>query len=417
VNTRFAEDDTPERATKRRRVSAHANRPTVRVTPTQFDQLNYNFIGHFEGYVLYWNERATSFGMVARASGPSGGILTGLDDDHAAARHAINLVFDGREITGYIKVKGVQRTHYQLKAPGFDPANPGLTPWAQLDFAKRREGSGRWYSVRRPAYCTLRVANQANPSDTYLPVVVFHAPSSEGAGAFAGTDRCGMSRQLYQAQDRNDQWTTANRTVVGGDFNVSTQHEYEYVYRTFTAPLGAADNRGAGCTQFVPSRTGTADADLSKSIVRVTKPDPQGGGYRNLIQILPPQGHIDSNDLYRSLAVDNIFTRGFSAADPPKTDYQVYNLPAELQINQSAAATLAKAALHQFIKNETKDLARDPQGNPVWYGTAPFYRNILDYPQLMAQLKARHFTSPRRTAEFTNTFLSDHMPLIVKVTT
>jgi hypothetical protein len=417
LNTRFIEDDTPEQRAKRRRVSVYEDRESARITPTRFDQLDYSSTGHYEGYVILWNEDSTAFDIVSRASGPSGGVNTGLNGNHAAAKHVINLVYEGREIKGWIARQGVHATHYQLSASGFDPAHPGNTDWAKLDFSQRMEASGRWYAVRRAAYCTVSVANQASAADRYLPIMVFHAPSSEGSGAFGGTDRCGMSRQMYQTQQANNQWTTANRVVVGGDYNVSTQHEYEYVYATFTAALGAGDNAGAGCTQFVPSRTGTADADLSKSIVRVTKPDPQGGGYRNLIQILPPQGQNDSNGLYRSLAVDNIFTRGFSAAVPPKTNYQVYNLQVELQTYHSAVATLAKAALYNFIRNQTNGMARDADGNPVWFGTALFYTNILNYPQMMAQLNARQFTSPRRTAEFTNTFLSDHMPLIVAVTT
>ncbi len=417
LNTRFAEDDTPEEKLKRRKVSVFQDREAARRTPTQFDELAYTTTGHYEGYVILWNRSSAAFDMLIRNAGPSGGVVTGLNGDHAAAYHAINLVFEGRAVTGWVPRALVHSQHYQLSASGYDPANPGNTDWAHLDFSQRLLASGRWYEVRRPAYCTLEIANQVGDAAKYLPIVVFHAPSAEGSGAFGGTDRCGLSRPMYQAQRLDGQWVNANRVVVGGDYNVSTQHEYNYVYTTFTADRGADDDTGAGCAQFVPSRSGTGQEDLSKSIVRVTQPSPLGGGYRNLIQIEPALGHIDSNDLYRSFAVDNIFTRGFSAAVAPLANYEVYNLQVQLQTSQSAVVTLSKAAFYNFIQQETRTLARDGTGNPLSFGTVLFYTNILDYPQMMAQLNGRQFTSPRRTAEFTNTFLSDHMPLIVSVTT
>jgi hypothetical protein len=419
LTTRFEEDDPPN-ARKKRKTADYGTREDKRRMPTKFNELAYTMTGHNEGYVIFWNEDSTSFDIVSRNSGPSGGVNTGLNGDHAKAKHAINLVYTGRQIEGWVQTQGVQRAHWQLAASGYSPTNPGNTDWALLDFCERSLTVGHWYAVRRPAYCVLSVANQGSDSARYLPIVVFHAPSAEASGAFGGTDRCGLSLQIYEAlppEGGGDDWVTANRVVIGGDFNVSSQHEYSYVFETFTSNRGANNNSGAGCTQFVPSREDEIDDYLSKSIVRVTKPSPDGGGYRNMIQILPGTGGTDSNELYRSLAVDNIFTRGFSTAVPPKPDYQVFNLQEDLQTNGSTVATLAKASFYAFIKNETKNMARNKDGNPVGAFGGIYYPNILDYAAMMTQLNATHFTSPRRTAEFTNTFLSDHMPLIVTVTT
>ncbi|HWA90320.1 MAG TPA: hypothetical protein VG889_09815 [Rhizomicrobium sp.] len=411
LETRFAEDDLADRPSKRLKLVVD-HREAGRVRPTRFEQLGYTETGHREGYVILWNNAATGFTMMQRATGPSGGVNTALNGLHRQANHAINLVFDGREIDGWVQVGNAQLGHWLLTAS----APVGATSWTLLDFAQRAGTAGNWYAVRRPAYCTIQVNAPGPVTNRMMSIVVCHAPSSESGGAFGTTNRCSLSRQMYQAQAMNNQWFNAAWTVAGGDFNVSTQHDYAYVYDSFTTALGPTHTAGAGCAQFVPARTGTANEALSKSIVRLQKSRPGGFGRFDLIPILPVPPAPDTNALYRSLAVDNIFTRNLTTA-PEQADYQVYDVPEQLETNHSPVAQLANTAFHGFIAGAVAGFAADLAGNPVHPNGDMVYSNILDYPQLMAQLGAEHFTVPRRAAEFTNTFLSDHLPLVVSVTT
>lgn len=417
LNTRFAEDDLVDRPAKRQRPIAGNDREVGRVRPTRFTELGYTDTGHHEGHVILWNAAAASFTMMQRNAGPSGGVNTALNGNHAQATHAINLVYDGREIDGWVQVGNAQLNHWLLTASGFNPAPPNNTDWALLDFAQRAGTAGNWYAVRRPAYCVVQVNTPGPVTTRMMPIVVCHAPSSEVGGAFGTTNRCALSRQIYQAQALNNQWYNAPWVVVGGDFNVSSQRNYSYVYNSFTNAMGAAHTDGAGCAQYVPARTGAANADLSKSIVRLQKPRPGGAGRFDLIPIVPTPPAPDDNSLYRSLAVDNIFTRNLTVGAPPQPDYQVYNVPEQLEVNQSAVAQLANTAFTGFITGAVAAFAQDAQGNPIYPAGAKVYSNILDYQQLIAQLGAEHFTVPRRAAEFTNTFLSDHLPLVISVTT
>lgn len=410
------EEDTLVQRVKRRRAVKSNRVQRTRKTPTKFEQLDYTVTGHYEGYVVLWNDAATSFSMVKRDDGCSGGILADLDDDPEDYHHAINLVFEGRGITGKENIPGKQQTHWLLEAYGFNPALPGgFTLWEQLEFCERAFTSGYWYAVRRPAYCTIKIAHEPDDKNAYLPIIMAHTPSKESSGAFGSTNRAALARQMYMAQKQDGSWVNANRAVIGGDWNVSTQHDYSYVFNAYTRDRGAAMTSGAGATQFVPARTGMGeDATLSKSIVRVKKPT--GNGTRKYEQIVPDRPSDDANSLYRSLAVDNLFYRNFTAA-PPKPNNEVYNLQVELQTANSDVAKAAKRCFYRFIRNKTKGKKRNADGNPLKWRYSLCYPNVLEFDEMMTQLKNKHFTSPRRTAEFINTFLSDHLPLIVKLTT
>ena len=344
------------------------------------------------------------------------------------------------------------------------PYNPaGVNHW-ELGRFPATVGTLLWGGSRRPAVCTIKTNTPGPIAQQLMPIIFYHAPLSAPMVAMR---RCSLSQQLFEA------WTPGGapgyahnlRAVVGGDFN----ERLDPTAGCYTAFTDTFALNGAGCNDagnqniranqpapafapaFPPPGAHLTEADnpVNKSSVQLRHP---------VVGANLPVLSTDF-DSYRRMAIDNIFYRGFTAAEAPRFEFRatlaggvqqqfnadIYDLVRAVSETIPGGAVAAPmgappdnffippAVLNQFanvlafarflnnlatpeldqVENPAElitDLITgvfqtppggDPQAGPGPYaGPAPLPADI---------------TPERRAAEFVKLFVSDHLPVIFEM--
>ncbi|MFO0291105.1 MAG: endonuclease/exonuclease/phosphatase family protein [bacterium] len=318
--------------------------------------------------------------------------------------------------------------------------NPGgINDWDLLTFP----GADRailWNGSRRPAFCTIKVNNFGND---LIPITIYHAPLSDPVQAMY---HCATSRSLYEAYDYNtNQYIHNTRSIVGGDFNARLNGNALH----YTAYTDDFNNNGAGCNDATvappnqnirvnnnpplappafpppPALLTPANNPQNKSTVQLKHP------------IIGAGNPVLSNNTehYRRSAIDNIFYRGFTAAEAPHHAFgDIYDL---LQAVTGGGLGLANFQIPPAIIQMFRLLPIFHQGNfPL--PPHPGINNVLNnttlffdigqgsFPQMFSppagngpfagqQPLPQIVTPARRAAEFLRVFVSDHLPVIFEM--
>lgn len=356
--------------------------------------------------------------------------------------------------------------------PGGGVANyvPGGANNWELSEYPATAGAILWNGSRRPAFCTIKTNNPAVPAaQRLIPITFYHAPLSAPVWAMA---RCSISQPLYEAMDQGAAPYISNtRAITGGDFNERLDPT-AFPYQVFTNSFA---NNGAGCenpaagTQNIRVNQGppappppafppqgvpptNADNPRNKTTVQLRHP------------IVPPPGTarlpVLSNVFahYRRSAIDNVFYRGFTAAQAPRFQFRAVPMAGGPQVVWGEDVYDLVRAVCRVIPNYAGPPAGAPQPNnffippaiinafnalPVWalIGIGPAGLNdVLDPFQLLADINLGIFLTPfggdppappvvyanppapggvvtrqRRAAEFIKLFVSDHLPVIFRM--
>jgi hypothetical protein len=406
--------------------------------PANAGQLTFQTDGRSEGYAVCWRtnvgDRYTMVNgahQIASVHPP----IAQLGSPTAPATTPLNMVTTGRPI-GPVDVyvqTGRKRKfiEQEINAIGgyrpanlfpYDENNALMASWPNLEFpttSTKNPRDLRWTNVRRPVYVVLDLPTAAGADQRLMPVIAYHAPSNEhkaGWGALLG----GLSRELYVADgvDAMNNPDPVNpvsirRTVFGGDFNYAVADNYfpaEYMY--FTKDFAVSEKAGAQC-RVAPS-TNTGDAR------------------RTTIQLMDvdnttPITSADLNAYYR-YPIDLIFFRGFPA---DHSAGRRYNFLPELRNAGNAYAAVLNAfglhltALAAGLAGPNQRMApgvvtTGPQEYIVGEGwkamiCGSWGATFLDWNAFVADLGNGFFSNARRTAEFTQMFISDHLPVVCEI--
>jgi hypothetical protein len=364
-------------------------------------------------------------------------------------QHTLSLVLTGRP--------------YSSANGGYLNFNPGGMNWGLLSFP---DGIGTFYLTnprwtRRPATCTIRVNAGGVAAAELIPITVYHTPASPSA-ASNGMGTAAMSRTMYQAFNHpTATYVNCNRAIIGGDFNVRLDSANP-AFRIFTDPIGVAGgyNGGAGCNDVAYGQN-----------IRVNTPFPAGGlplpqfppppaiitqvpssnpVNKTLVKLRQRIGNINGNpilsnniDHYRTSAIDNIFYKGFNAAQSPHHAFgDVYPLP-----NAVSGVGNPGATPFYIVQGVIQLFQGLPIFNPIVAANMP---SVLAPNTILADIQAGGFgntsvngivsaatgvaappapavaydgpvpipanvTVQRRTNEFIRSFVSDHLPVIFEM--
>jgi hypothetical protein len=365
------------------------------------------------------------------------------------AQHVLSLVLSCRPVAG-----GAPANNY----------NPGGVNHWELGRFPGASGALLWNGSRRPAYCTIQTNTAGPAAQQLIPITFYHAPLKVPD---QGMKRCAIAQPLYEAWRLGavPAYVHNARAIVGGDFNARLDPAAaHYTIYTNNYAANGADCNDAGnqnirvnsaaplvAPAFPPVVGALSEADnpLNKSSVQLRHPVIGGNPVLSA-----------SIDHYRRLAIDNIFYRGFTAAQAPRFVFR---------------ATLAAGGAQQRFDADLYDLVRAvsqtlPPGAVAAAGAVPdnffippailnafanveaFLRlvagqdtetafNSVEYPwELLTDLFAGVFqthvggdppsglgpyagpaplpvviTPERRAAEFIKLFVSDHLPVIFEM--
>jgi len=376
--------------------------------------LGYTLEGHAEGYAVFWRTDHQEFQVLTTREAHSGRIA----DKHSR----IDLVLSGRSSNpNSLSKQG------WYNAPCFDPAHPPA-PWLRLDFPAPKpnvHGGTRWNLARRPCYFVLRLDRPGEQGNQLLPVVVYHAPLGHMSTAW-GVQLSGYSTGLYQADDTGEPGVTmvsVNQAIMAGDFNVDYNDRDDKdhdAYLVFTNFFGKG---GASLLNVWVNSDNPAD---NYTAVRLSN------GRQPIMS--------DNVNDYRYLAIDNLFSRGLNAVEPPAAyGGPVYNLlgglrqggflvnsPAKRAVIQSFRNAIITALgnplnpgfenyPHICPKNKTPSKTRKREVDSDYY-VGPVIGGLHDYNAYLTDLNNGHFTSARRAAEFYRNSISDHLPVVYRFT-
>ena len=354
--------------------------------------------------------------------------------------------------------------------PGGGVANyapGGINNW-ELGQFPATAGAMLWTGSRRPAFCTIKTNNPAVPAAQRLvPITFYHAPLSAPAWAMG---RCSIGQPLYEAMDQGaPPYIHNTRAITGGDFNERLDPN-AFPYQVFTNSFA---NNGAGCenavagTQNIRVNQGppgpppatfppqgvpptNADNPRNKTTVQLRHPIVPHPGMPSLPVLSSQFRH------YRRSAIDNVFYRGFTAAQAPRLQFRavplaggaqdvwgddVYDLVRAVCREIPAYAGPGAAAPNNFFIPPA--IINAFNAVPVWglLGIAPAgLDQVLNPLQLLADINLGIFLTPwggdplapplvyanppvppgvvtrqRRAAEFIKLFVSDHLPVIFRM--
>jgi len=377
-------------------------------------QLDWTGPANHEGYAVLWNHNLAKFRMLSARTNPGGastqsnGVLPGILPAGVPA-HALNLVQEGRP-----PAPDLMRT-WAYKSAGFNP--PGDIPaWNNLNFPNRWSNLLIRNSSRRPCYCTIEVNMAGAPpaEQTVVPILAYHAPSNSANldAPPAGAQISAFSRQMYQTQDpaAPGTWINNERVIAGGDFNVDMNPaalawNREESYQKFADAFAADVAGGAACAANVPVRQ---DAPLNNTVVSLNQ---WIGG--------PPIISAAIN-AYKTVEFDNIFWRGFTGTPIPERG-RVYDLLTAVM----PAGSLTGPPVSGFLPllNAGMGVNTAVPGAP-YVGAQPsftpegklIYPSILNFTAFHADVTAGQMSNARRAAEFVKLFISDHLPIVFRVT-
>jgi hypothetical protein len=392
---------------------------------------------HSEGYALFWNDAANAnFHMLGTRVPLSAGVYgAGGPGPQRIPVNALSLVLDGRT-PGQMSAG----THW-FNAPAFNPAAPGNN-WGQLNFCFSNPvviGQTKRGGPRRPCYFVIevqgRTAANGGPADRFMPFLIYHVTSNPRSRRL-NTQLAGYSQPLYYVDvtptAAAPTWTAVNNALIAGDFNIdaNSRNTYEVsglAYDAYTVFTNAFATQGANCPAWVniTSTDGNGNPNTTKTTVQLRWP-------------LPTGQYITSNnqaDYYR-MAIDNIFCRaGAGVTRQEPTLDKVYGLLNEVKKNQGLSDQYAPGLISDFWTQVlTAELGAasppytnypntDPNtGCPTRTvpknGTnvqQPIVRDVRSWPHFRSNLIAGNMTSERRAAEFVRKFISDHLPITIRL--
>jgi len=403
--------------------------------PADNTELTFRTDGRSEGYAVCWRSNNPAYTTVngatqiAEVHPP----ITNVGNPAAPARTPLNLVTNGRPV-GSVNIylqQGRKRklVEEEINAVGgylrpnlvpYGEDNQLMASWPLLDFPTTSTRNPReltWEKVRRPAFIVLNLnTGGVNPEENLMPVIAYHAPSNKHKAGW-GALLSGLSRELcvVDGVDVNNDPDVANsvsmrRTVLGGDFNYavdSVSWPAEYMY--FTKDLARTEKGGALCRYAPLSTLGNA---------RLTT-----------IQLfdIDNQTPINSANLtaYYRYPIDLIFFRGFPAnqssgrrVDIP--DILLNNgLPyaAVLQAFDVHLTALVGALAGPFQRMDPGNTGPQEWVNGAWKAMlcGNYGGTFLHWGNFLADLNNGQMTNARRTAEFYQIFISDHLPVLCEI--
>lgn len=359
--------------------------------------------------------------------------------------HALSLSLTGRQ------------TDMGGNALNYDPAGVGMNNW-ELARYPSTAGAMFWNGGRRPSFCTIRLNSGAAVANELVPISMYHTPLSNPR---RGLFQFSFSRPAYEAYDHAAPGYVQNaRALMGGDYNLRLDVG-DHGYTTFTNGYGAvgAYNGGANfqdamgnqnirvqeaapgaAPAFPPTGMPLTEADnpVNKTTIQLNHPVIAGNRVLSNVQ-----------DHFKRLAIDNIFYRGFTAAQAPRHQFRaapgggalqqfnadVYDLM--LAVSDAIPAGAVVAPLPAFPANFFIPAAIVQAFNApfVALGVAGF-ASLENGFQMAADLLLGVFqpaamgdpaavggpyagpggvvtiTPERRAAEFIKLFVSDHLPVI-----
>lgn len=327
-------------------------------------------------------------------------------------QHTLSLTLTGRDTYGDSTNGDISHI-----VDDFTPGGPNK--WTYLKFTRGAGFPAVMSGARRPAYFTIKVNRNLVPpvgaADYLVPITMYHAPSRAPASS-SGMQRSSYCRQMYQVYDAGaGAWIDSDFSVLGGDVNVRLQ-DVAYAYNAFTNAFGAMAGGGADCEIQVfhgplgPPPATRADNPLNKTTVQLKNPIVTG----------PPVVSANRDD-YRRLAIDNVFFRGFTAAQSPAPPQDfVYNQLDAVTAN-AAAYNISGAVLTNFVNAiPILNTHNAIMGGAPGPGSAT--PNIQDVVAFINGLNAGSFNAApvappavqeaRKAAELINLFISDHQPVI-----
>lgn len=403
--------------------------------PANAGEMSFQTDGRSEGYAVCWRTNLLGTYSVVNGANQIAEVhppITNAGNPNAPATTPLNLVTTGRPVGRvgvYVQQGGKRKVQAdEINAVGgylrpnllpYGEDNQLMLAWPQLDFPTTSTMNPEqltWPKVRRPAFIVLNLNTGGNPDVSLMPVIAYHAPSNRNKAGW-GALLSGLSRELYVVDgvDVNNDPDPANsvsmrRTVLGGDFNYAVPDGWfpaEYGY--FTKTLARSEKGGAACRYAPPDNVGAARL----TTVQLFDTDNQ-----------TPITSANLNAYYR-YPIDLIFFRGFPANQ--STGRRV-NIPDILLNNggpYAAVLNLFDAHLNALVLGLAGPNQRMDPGNTgpqEWVNNAwkpmlcgNYGGTFLNWNTFLNNLNNGQLNNARRTAEFYQIFISDHLPVLSEI--
>jgi hypothetical protein len=384
---------------------------------------------HHEGYAIFWNdERNVDFTMAGTTLPCSAGVARGQANPIPARMPAniLSLVVQGR-------TPGKLGADNWFHPPNFDPAQPTQN-WGALDFLKSnttKMGETEMGGPRRPCYFVVQLKNRGGrnnqPANCLFPMVVMHA-TSNGRSRQYDTQLAGFSRQLYRADSTpvgpNRAWATVDNALIAGDFNVDGNKRDDTSYDAYRVYTASFNNGGADCEPWL---------DLTAKVTPQTSLE-LNISYGSKIAIVS-----NSISAYYADAIDNIFYRlGNGMATVNTGPYAaVFDLLTAVMKNGALCEAAAPGVITAFYRNIIEPLLPsypdfdDGSGTPANLSTkrrrtqgqtqlvfevdSLMLGDIWKWRTFVLDVMKGTFTKPRTAAEFIKKFVSDHLPVTIRI--
>lgn len=359
-----------------------------------------------EGYALFWKHGNPSFTVLDATAPVSEG-----SPFPPAVSHKINLVTHGLEFSSQNGIWGV-RQGYVAGSP-FPVVGAHMAhEWPRLNFISVSHGdplTPLLRFTRRPAFTILRLHDDGG-GELDCPLLWFHAPSRPPRNATA-TGISGLSRELFvvpRIVPGGLAFDYTHAVIAGGDFNLAMPEapapigeEYERYTRGFADnPLG-----GAACD------VGLQPRGEARTTVQLNEQGP--GGLFNGPRILSNQV-----EAYLHSTIDQIFHR--IPAPINVAGCSVVEL-VQLVMNPPPAIRQAIQQFHPLLMG-AQVVAWNSGGwvdlngpGPIGADGNPAYPLIHRWDEFIAGVAAGAFATARTAAEFIHIFISDHLPVAIRL--
>lgn len=381
-----------------------------------------------EGYAVVWRRnQGARFTMIparypiASGTGPAaavaGGLVSPLNISQRGRPTAADLPFaPGYTAAGGYTTAAPYPYLYNAVTGNYDL----MAAWPRLDYPTTGAldpSEFRWAGARRPAYVVLRLADAPR---TLCPVGVYHAPSRRQQSTWAAIVT-GFARELYAINnvDAANQpvaaLVNARTSILGGDFNYE-EHEWPGYYANFTALMRRAFDGGANC-QEMPERDDPDDD--RRTVVQLS----DGPNHDHVI--------VSPNvDAYLTEMIDVVFYRRLRGITGERVNLLDELIgPAGPYAGTLTQAGAVMAHLEAGVAGPDQRMVatgpqlrrrkRDRHGGWVYSWvpriSGPWGSTFVNWAAARGQYTAGAIADARRSAEYVNMFVSDHLPLVVTV--